>query len=179
MEYLMRKLLSGLLIACIGVFVVSSVLGHEGREVGEYTIEFGWKVEPAYAGLLNGPEVHLALHDAAEGDEFPEDVEVSLEAEVSFGSESMVIGLVPSLEESGHYVGTVIPSLPGDYSFRIFGTIGETEVDETFSAADGQFSTVEPATDILFPSGWAADYAALLARIEELEARLATLEGGS
>lgn len=175
----MRKLVFGILALLSLVFVVSSVIAHEGREVGEYTIEFGWQVEPAYAGLLNGPEVHLALHDAAEGEEFSEDVEVSLQAEVSFGSESTVIGLVPSSSESGHYVATLIPSLPGDYSFRIFGTIGETEVDETFSAADGQFNTVEPATDILFPSAGAADYAALLARIEELEARLATLEGGS
>lgn len=175
----MRKLCLGILAMLSLVLVVSSVTAHEGREVGEYTIEFGWKVEPAYAGLLNGPEIHVGLHDAEEGAEFPEDVEVNLQAEVSFGSESKIISLTPSSEESGHYIGTVIPTLPGDYTFRIFGTIGETEIDETFSAADGQFSTVEPSADILFPSAGVTDYAALLARIEELEARLATLEGGS
>jgi hypothetical protein len=41
--------------------------------------------------------------------------------------------------------------MPGDYTFRIFGTIEGTEIDETFSAADGQFSSINPIEDIQFP----------------------------
>ena len=51
-----RKILVLLLVMLI--FPVSVVLlsVHEGREVGDYVIEFGWRIEPAYAGILNGPE---------------------------------------------------------------------------------------------------------------------------
>jgi len=43
------------------------------------------------------------------------------------------------------------PTRPGDYTFHVFGIIEGFEIDETLSAADGQFSTVEPMEDIQFP----------------------------
>jgi hypothetical protein len=162
------------LLTAVVLLSVAPAFAHEGREVGDYVLEFGWRTEPAYAGILNGPEVYISLHDAGAGEAFPADIVVALQAEVIFGGEALVI----PLQESwlGQYTGTLVPTLPGDYRFRIFGTIGETEVDVTFDSADGEFSTVEPSTDVMFPSAGMADTAALLARIEALEARLAALE---
>ncbi len=153
-----------------------TVLAHEGREVGEYELNMGWRNEPAFVGQFNGPEVYISLHHAPEGTAFPADVEVSLQAEVMFGSETKKLRLEPAWGETGHFIADLIPTLPGDYTFRIFGKIGDVEVDEVFSSADGEFSTVEPASDIMFPAAGAVDMAALLARIEALEARLAALE---
>lgn len=160
--------------------LATPVLAHEHREVGEYSISFGWRVEPAYAGQLNGPEVSISLHDAHD-EPFPEDIVVELSAEVSFGDQSITLRLEPVRGETGHYTTNLIPSLPGDYTFRIFGTIGDTEVDEVFSSADGEFSTVEPLSDILFPavpSDTEALIAALEARIATLEAQIAALQEG-
>lgn len=162
------------------------VLAHEGREVGDYAITFGWRNEPAYAGQINGPEVFITLHhedaEADQGDHaeaFPEDVVVDLQAEVTFGDQSTTLVLVPVRDEAGHYVASLLPALPGDYTFRVFGTIGDVAVDEVFSSSNGEFSSVEPLDDIRFPvieNDTDALIDALEARIAELEARLAALE---
>jgi hypothetical protein len=175
----MKLRLFGLVLLVLALSAIPA-LAHEGREVGEYALVFGWRVEPALAGLPNGPEVSISMrhedeHDGHE-EAFPADIPVSLQAEVTFGSESRTLTLNPAWGETGHYIADLIPTLPGDYTFRIFGTIGDTAVDESFSSADGQFSSVEPATDVMFPQAGIVDVAALLARIEALEARLAALE---
>jgi len=158
------------------VFAVGVVSAHEGREVGDYTIEIGWREEPAYTGLMNGPEITVSRHggedDPTEGEATPEaegeptdaeeaeheeesngviGLEDTLQIEVTFGPASRTLNLRPIASEPGHYTADLIPMRPGDYTFRVFGTIEGTEVDETFSAADGQFSTVEPIEDIQFP----------------------------
>lgn len=170
------------LIMLVNLFVLISTVGlvsaHEGREVGDYTIEIGWRVEPAFTSLLNGVEITVTRH----GDENEEhieteataelkeehtnavteehdeeekngvtDLEDTLQIEVTFGPASKVIKPQPISGEPGHYTANLIPMRPGDYTFRIFGTIEGVEVNETFSAADGQFSTVEPIEDIQFP----------------------------
>jgi hypothetical protein len=174
---------TSMLLVVFGVSLLLAVVptwAHEGREVGEYLLEFGWRHEPAYAGQLNGPEVLVALHDAHD-EALPEDIALALQTEVTFGDQALTLTLEPAYGESGHYVADLIPTLAGDYSFRVFGTIGAVAVDETFSSADGEFSTVEPLEDVLFPvieNDAEARIRALEARIAELEARLAALEAG-
>jgi hypothetical protein len=155
--------------------VIGVVSAHEGREVGEYVIEIGWRIEPAYTGLMNGPEVTITQHGSEDEAEHTEpeattepegehtDVEAeeessgvegldeTLQIEVIFGPASRTLNLHPVFNEPGHYTADLIPMLPGDYIFRVFGTIEGFEVDETFSASDGQFSSVEPIEDIQFP----------------------------
>jgi len=173
-QFIRFALLLGALALVLTVGVVSA---HEGREVGDYTIEIGWREEPAYTGLMNGPEITVTRHgdedDHAEGETTPEPegehsntdeadheeeesngvigLDDTLQIEVTFGPASRTLNLRPIAGELGHYTSDLIPMLPGDYTFRVFGTIEETEVDETFSASDGQFSTVEPIEDIQFP----------------------------
>jgi hypothetical protein len=170
-----------IILSAIFLFVLSAlsapIFAHEGREVAEYELHFGWRVEPAYAGLLNGPEVFIAVHQH-EGEATPETpvdistLEVNLQAEVTFGDQTTTLTLRPAWGETGHYIAELIPTLPGDYSFHLTGTIGDVAVDEIFTSADGEFSSVEPTTDVMFPSLPAVDNA----RIEALEARIAELE---
>jgi hypothetical protein len=165
-------------LVCVALLVlVIPASAHEGREVGDYNIVFGWRSEPAYTGLLNGPELTItaggehhdeeAATDATEepgthtdlgtDDHHDEDAETvegaeeTLQLEVSFGDQTKVLRLRPVFGEPGHYTADLIPTLPGDYSFHLTGTINGTEVDEVFSSADGEFSTVEPIEDIQFP----------------------------
>lgn len=175
----MKSRLLSILSLLIVVLSLASIsaFAHEGQEVGDYEVHFGWRNEPAYVGQFNGPEVFLSLHNASEDDPFPEDIEVSLEAEVTFGSESVTIPLEAGWGTTGYYYADLIPTLPGDYVFRIFGSIGDTPVDLTYDSANGGFSSVEPAGDIQFPAAGYVDVNDLLARIEALEARIAELEG--
>ncbi|MBC8100048.1 MAG: hypothetical protein H7Y11_11445 [Armatimonadetes bacterium] len=169
---------------------ISPVAAHEGREIGDYEISFGWRNEPAIQGLFNGPDLYISLHDTptdADTQATLEALVVEMQVEVMFGSESRIMSLTPDFpmyEEydgvgSVNYVADLIPTLPGDYSFRVYGTIGEVEVDELFTSTDGEFSSIEPATDIMFPEAGITDVAALLERIDALEARLAELEAAT
>jgi hypothetical protein len=176
----MKKSLARIaVILLLLVLVVVPVAAHEGREVGDYVLTFGWRNEPAFAGQLNGPEISLSLHDAEQDAAFPADIEVALQAEVSFGDQTTTVLLRPAFGTTGHYVAELIPALPGDYSFHVTGTIGDTAVDEVFSSADGGFSSVEPLADIVFPQveDAQARIAALEAQIADLETRIAALEG--
>jgi hypothetical protein len=198
-----KRLFTLFALSLICALMVAPVAAHEGRVIDDtYEIAFGWYVEPAYAGMANGPDLYITLHGdherrlagalAAHGEdgearETLEALVVDLQAEVTFGGESMTLTLEPDfptyLEFDGvgyvRYTADLVPTLPGDYTWRIFGTIGESEVDEVFDSADGEFSTIEPAQDIMFPSeqSMEARLAALEARIAELEALVETLSG--
>ena len=80
-----------------------------------------------------------------------EGAEETLQLEVMFGDQSRVLRVRRVYGQPGHYTADLIPTRPGDYSFRLSGTINGVEIDEVFSSADGEFSTVEPVEDIQFP----------------------------
>ena len=146
----MKKLRLSMVVFALGLLLTLALpaMAHEGREVGEAMIVFGWRVEPAYTTLFNGPELSIVNHDTEEP---IEGLEETLQLEISFGDQTKVLRLRAVWGEPGNYTADLIPTQPGDYNFRLSGTIGETEVDETFTSADGDFSTVEPVSDIMFP----------------------------
>ena len=162
-------------LVCLALLVANStVFAHEGREVGDYEITVGWRNEPAYVGLPNGPEVHIGVEGAEEGTDPLRTVDVSLQVEIIFGPASKIVRLQRDFTNPGSFIADVIPTRPGDYTFRVFGTIGDLEIDETFSASEGAFDTIEPATDITFPDEMPS-MLELMNRIVALEARLSEL----
>jgi hypothetical protein len=176
-----------LLTLLLLALLTGTLLAHEGREVGDYELTFGWRNEPAYVGFPNGPEVFISFHsdehghgdshgDHSDDEDKLAELEVALQVEVTFGPAARIIDLRPAWGEAGHFIADLIPTRPGDYTFRVFGTIGDVEVDETFSSADGEFSSVEPVDAIQFPEP-DPTLAELLARIEALEAEIAALKG--
>ena len=173
-------LIAAALVIMSLLLLIGPASAHEGRTIGDYDVAFGWRSEPALVGYLNGPELFIAPQgtDPEEGGSAMEGVDVSLQVEVSFGPATKTLDMEPAEGEAGHYIADLIPSRPGDYSFHLTGTIGDTQVDETFTSADGQFSSVEPASDITFPDEQPS-IVELLDRIAQLEARVTALEGGS
>jgi hypothetical protein len=180
------KLIVGIvaLLATVGIYVftASTASAHEHREVGDYEITFGWQVEPAFAGVFNGPEIRIIDTTT---DEPVVGAEETLTLTVSFGPESKVLTLEPAWGEPGNYVAALTPTRPGDYEFELTGTISvstalsETVVNELFTSADGDFSTIEPAADHLFPDT-ESDPISLQRQIddllEEIEALKAAVE---
>ncbi|MFN8488336.1 MAG: hypothetical protein U0350_12130 [Caldilineaceae bacterium] len=174
------------------------VSAHEGRAVGNYEIEFGWQVEPAYAGVFNGPEIFIKQKGATEEDEKPVvGAEKTLKLKVTFGKAAKELKLEPVGEDPGHYLAHLTPTRPGDYTFQLTGVISPTAaltkttalsgtkgttatmplitVNETFSSAAGEFSTVEPAGDVLFPDN-KADVVSLQTQVDALKAQLKALQ---
>ena len=235
-----------------------SALAHEGREVGDYTISIGWRVEPAYVGVANGPEFTIAVagqpaegegeshapaeatptgehhtegeeikaaegtpaadhhseaekqaddaqttaqptatahhaedaeaatnqhhteqaageHTTTEVDEAILNATETLTLTVHFGNQSRKLKLIADPETPGRFFADLIPTRPGDYTFRLTGMLGDTVIDEEFSSADGEFSTIEPAGDLLFPDT-KADAVSLQSQLEALKAQVEALK---
>jgi hypothetical protein len=167
------------LLAIVGLVVLSArqASAHERREVGDYRLTFGWQVEPAYANVHNGPELFIV---DAKTEEPVEGAEETLTLTVRFGGKSKRLSLEPAFREPGHYVASLTPTRPGDYAFDLTGTISRTTVitptvvEETFTSADGEFGTVEPSSDLLFPDA-NLDPVRMQSQIDALTAELEAL----
>ncbi|MCC6703466.1 MAG: hypothetical protein IT334_01235 [Thermomicrobiales bacterium] len=137
-----------------------STTAHEHRHVGDYEFVVGFLNEPAVSNELNGLDLRISapVADAtpnADGDVETEPVaglETSLQAEVIFGDQRMNLTLAQVWNTPGSYYANFIPTQPGDYSFHVWGTIDGVEIDETFTAGPGTFSTVIDRTTLEFPS---------------------------
>ena len=59
--------------------------------------------------------------------------------------------LTELIDDPGHYVAEFVPTAPGEYRMRFFGTIEGNAIDETFDAGPDTFDTVVPSDAIQFP----------------------------
>ncbi len=151
----MRKLLAAiLLLLLMGVVLPASARQASGtpqkpdesRTTGDYDITIGWRIEPAYVGVFNGPEFWIKTH--ADGKPVT-GAEQTLHMLVHFGDQQRLLQFYPL--DDGHYTADLIPTRPGDYTFHLFGQINGQDVDELFTSADGYFDSVDPETDVQFP----------------------------
>lgn len=150
---------------------VGATLAHESRDVGEYTFVVGFLDEPVYAGLKSGLDLRISA-----GDTPVEGAEETLEAEVIFGDQTRALELSPAFGEPGAYRSVFFPTAAGSYTFRIFGELDGTAIDESFTSgpdtfgdiqdtAGGQFPVVYPATADLVRDAEAGAGAATTATI--------------
>lgn len=101
---------------------------------------------------MNG--VQLRVREGQDADAPPvENLEATLEVEVTHVSSgaSQVMALRPVFGDPGHYRNNWIPSAPGQYRFRFFGTVDDLQVDETFESGPDTFASVEAADALYFP----------------------------
>ncbi len=174
-----RRALAAVTLA--GIVSLAPLVGaraHEGVEVGDLEIIVGFVNEPAYTGQPNGVQLRL-LH----GGDPVNDAAGDLEVVVSYGDdETDPSPLVPAfLIEGGKVVsGTpgeyrydFIPSQPGKYSFHITGTVGDEEIDETFTAGPETFSIVQDPAEAEFPALDAPSISDISTRLERESGRIA------
>jgi hypothetical protein len=169
------------LLIAVGIFFVlkaPNAYAHEHRSIGDYDVVFGWQEEPIYAGFFNGPELFVTntkTNKPVTG------LEETLALTVTFGPASKQLALEPAEDDPGHYIAYLTPTRPGDYNFQLSGVISETTavsetvVNETFSSADGEFESVDPAKDVLFPDD-SSDNVSLQKEIDDLKDQITTLK---
>jgi hypothetical protein len=155
-------------VVCVAIIAAAFALltpalasAHEHREVadGRYSMVVGFSSEPAYSGFLNGLDLRVSDNSiatpAADGGEpvgAPvEGLEGTLQAEIIYGDQTMPLVLEPRWKTPGAYDAWVVPVEPGDYSFHIFGAIGDVQIDETFTPGPETFSSVADQAEIQFP----------------------------
>jgi len=146
---LLRGLTAALVFGClIGSGFLA--LGHEQRQVGAYTLEVGWRDEPALEGMLNAVQVEVRETATGHG---VEGSEKTLRVLVSFGGGIQTFEPViePVFGQAGTYTGAIIPTRSGDYLFRVAGKINQQNVDERFESGPGRFDVVRSPSTLQFP----------------------------
>ncbi len=153
-------------VAAVLSLTVGAVSAHEGREVGDYRINIGWIVEPAYEGFMNGVEIRVTRVAESGSDDHGESASTSKEDDAGDGmamadhhgdsaaveglkntlqveviyvptGASRVVNLSADVYEPGRYTAALLPTTPGVYEFRVFGAIEGMQVDETFASKGG------------------------------------------
>lgn len=129
-----------------------TAVAHEGLTVGDYEIVYGWVNEPPIAGQRNG--VEILVNDTSGGSEQPVEQQIvqSLVVELTYGGESKTLTLEPVSDTAGAFDATIIPTIPGLYSLKFSGTLGDTAVD-----AEVELEEVQPADAVQFPRGASTD----------------------
>ena len=122
---------------------VSSARAHESITVGDYTLEVGWLSEPPVVGQQNAVVVNVA-----KGEEEPVEEVSSLTVTISYGGQDKTLTLQPLGEDTpGQFIASILPTVAGQYTLKLGGTLGDTAVD-----AEVEPEEVQPADTLQFPS---------------------------
>jgi hypothetical protein len=163
-------------IAIALALIPATALAHEVRPVGGYVLRVGWQDEPAYTSQQNA--VQLLLTDS-KGKPVT-DLGDSLKVQIVYQGLAMpAMTLDPTydpdtgLGKPGEYLATVIPTRPGDYSFRFSGTVRGQSVDQSFMSGPQTFDAVRDPATVEFPVKDPTK-AQIAQRLERLDSRLAS-----
>jgi hypothetical protein len=146
-----RRILSSIIFILVTfLFVVptSTAFAHGSTTVGDYTIEIGFKNEPALQGEMNGLDLVVTN---SKTDKPVTGMEDTLQAEIIFGASKKTLKIEPVEGEDGAYTAAVLPTAIGDYTWHIFGKIEDTPVDISMTSSPTTFVSVVPPADASFP----------------------------
>lgn len=136
------------LAAAILLLSGTSPMAHETQSVQALRVTVGWGDEPVYTGFNNFVEVDVT--DAAGAP--VADAAGSLSAEVTFGTERVVLPLMPEGKRPGHFRAAIVPTRPGTYTFHITGTMKGQPVDLSSTCSDRTFDCVTDVAEVQFPA---------------------------
>ena len=100
--------------------------------------------------------MQLIVTHAADGDPI-NDPGARLTATVSYGDQTQEFPLAPTYDAAsgtgtpGEYAALVIPTAPGDYTFRVTGSVEGVKVALKVKSSPKTFSPVEEASAVQFP----------------------------
>jgi hypothetical protein len=86
-----------------------------------------------------------------QGEEPVEGLEATLEAEVTYGSQTRDLGISPRFGEAGAYESVFFPTAAGPYTFRIYGELGGQAFDQSFTSSPDGFGEVRDLSGGQFP----------------------------
>ena len=139
------------------LIMTPSVYGHGRAEVGDYVIIVGWQKEPTIVGERNAIVVQVS-----ENDGLIEGLASTLDAEVLYAGRIFRANMTP-MDDEGWYHIELLPTIRGQYTVRLVGTINELEIDELIEPEE-----VLSASVIAFPES-PPDTFALESSLEEMQ----------
>lgn len=147
MKRSLRTLIAVALLSALLLPVAASA--HEHRDVGQYKFVVGFINEPAFEGEQNG--IWVSITDKTTQTPM-ENLAETLKAQVIYGEQQLDLALEPAWNEKGVYTADFYPTSAGDYTFRFFGDVNGTAIDETFTSSPEGFSSVQPTSALQFPA---------------------------
>jgi hypothetical protein len=127
----------------------SIVFAHESITVGDYTLEIGWLSEPPIVGQQNA----IVVNVSTTSDEQPVEDVSALTVKVSYGGQDKALTLQPLGEDTpGQFIAPILPTVPGQYTVKLGGKLGDTAVDTQVDPEE-----VQSADTLAFPSGASAE----------------------
>ena len=156
----------------LAMVISATASAHVVKQFGTYSVAMGWLHEPTYVGVENS--VQVIVKDSAGkpvNDLAPGDLEVVVS---TAGQQTAALPLQPSFDPDtglgtpGEYTASLIPTLVGDYTFHLSGSIHGQAVDETATSSDQTFNSVTAGTDVQFPVKLPAlgDLSTLIQRVD-------------
>lgn len=133
-------------VLAAALLLASPALAHETKLVagGKYKVIVGSRSEPATTMQVNGLDLMIRTAD----DKPVPDLEKSLQAEIVSpdGKFTKTLKLRAQFGKPGAYTDDYVFSVPGAYTIRISGYIGDQQFSETFKTHD-----VVNLADLMFP----------------------------
>jgi hypothetical protein len=130
---------------------------HEQRQVGAYQLTVGWQHEPTYTGVENAVQIFIKDSKGNPVDDLGNPP--SLKVQVINGSQtSDPLDLNASFDPDtglgthGEFDAAIVPTVPGDYTFHLTGSINGQAIDQKFTSGPTTFDTVKDPTEIQFPA---------------------------
>jgi hypothetical protein len=160
-----------LALALVVTIAPQRASAHERRDIvgGKYQAVVGFLTEPAYQGQMNS----LDLTVTSKTDKNPdgtakgiEGLEKTLKAQVISNGKTLDLPVQSRFNMPGKYAAYFQPTVAGQYSFRVYGTINGENVDEKFDSGPNTFGDVQPVAPLQFPNAVAAAPADLQAQID-------------
>jgi hypothetical protein len=116
-------------------------LAHTRVEIGPYAVVVGWLAEPPIVGERNALTVEITEEERPFTG-----AEATLDVELQYGGQTLRANLNPTTAP-GLYTVDIFPTVRGQYSVRLFGTLGDEAVDELLEPEE-----VFPASRLQFPA---------------------------
>lgn len=133
-------LLAALLLLGLGLLGANPVAAHDRLEIGDYVVIAGWEHEPVIVGERNS-----IIFRVTEGDDSIAGLEGSLEAEVLYAGRIFRANMLPA-DAEGWYAISLLPTVRGQYTLRLVGSIEALEIDELLEPEE-----VLPVSVLAFP----------------------------
>jgi hypothetical protein len=174
------RLRSGALLvgASLALLISSPSLAHVIEQASPYMIAFGWQHEPTYVGEQNAVQVVITDPGGSPVTDLgAEDLKVVVS---TGGQQSQELTFDPGYDEDtglgtkGEYDAAILPTVPGDYTFHLTGSIHGTKVDFTETSSDATFDVVKGTTDIEFPAKLPS-VSEIATRLDRIDARVQAL----
>lgn len=152
----MKKPLIGAVLLAVLALILNFqfALAHEAVTIGDYTLEIGWLGEPPVVGQQNA----IVVNVSKTSDKQPVEDISALTVTISYGGQDKTLTLQPLGEDTpGQFVAPVVPTIPGKYTIKLGGSLGNTAVNTEVEPEE-----VQAADTLQFPSTGAADQSAQL-----------------